>query len=42
MFNEYGYSSPCPLLKVHWLRLVVDEGEDQNFVSENSLVMLKF
>eukprot|EP00557_Chaetoceros_sp_GSL56_P009171 CAMPEP_0176494518 /NCGR_PEP_ID=MMETSP0200_2-20121128/10149_1 /TAXON_ID=947934 /ORGANISM="Chaetoceros sp., Strain GSL56" /LENGTH=1522 /DNA_ID=CAMNT_0017892301 /DNA_START=84 /DNA_END=4652 /DNA_ORIENTATION=- len=24
--NEYGYPSPCPLLKINWLRLIVDEG----------------
>lgn len=26
MFNEYGNLSSCPLLKIHWLRLIVDEG----------------
>ena len=26
MFNEHGPLSPCSLLKIYWLRLVVDEG----------------
>lgn len=26
IFNEHNRTTPCPLLKVHWLRLVVDEG----------------
>ena len=26
MFNEYKHVSPCSLLKINWLRLVVDEG----------------
>jgi SNF2 family DNA or RNA helicase len=26
LFHEHSSVSPCSLLKVHWLRLVVDEG----------------
>lgn len=32
MFNEYTHVSPCSLLKIFWLRLIVDEGHRFVFV----------
>ena len=40
LYYNYGNddSSPCPLLKVHWLRLIVDEGHTMGKSSVNNSI----